>query len=70
MIIVSKMQTKNPGLIKSITKIQSHIRGLIVRQQFSKKIVSLGKFIPYLDPDMPFKIASESKIVCIDILIQ
>lgn len=65
MFIVSKMQMKHPCFVKSIIRIQSHIRGLIVRQQFSKRIVSLGKFIPYLDPDMPFQIARDSKIVII-----
>ena len=42
-------------LIKAIIIIQSHIRGLIFRKKFNNKIFLVGKFLPYLEPDLPYK---------------
>ena len=42
-------------LINAIIIIQSHIRGTLYRKKFNNKIFLVGKFLPYIQPDHPYK---------------
>ena len=49
------MKINNESLIKAIITIQSHIRGTLFRKKFNNKIFLVGKFLPYIEPDHPYK---------------
>ena len=42
-------------VINAIIIIQSHVRGLMFRKKFNNKIFFVGKFLPYLEPDLSYK---------------
>ena len=45
--------------MKSLILIQSHIRGLIIRKKYNNKSFFVGKFLPYYEPDLPYKPAKK-----------
>ena len=56
------MKINQETLIKAIIIIQSHIRGTLYRKNFSNKIFLVGKFLPYIEPDHPYKPATNHLI--------
>ena len=56
LIKVNNFPKFEPDFIKkAIIIIQSHVRGLMFRKKFNNKIFLVGKFLPYLEPDLPYK---------------
>ena len=56
LIKVNNFPKLEPDIIrKAIIIIQSHVRGLMFRKKFNNKIFLVGKFLPYLEPDLPYK---------------
>ena len=61
-LINDLQKMNNSTLINYIISIQSHIRGLIYRKKFRNKIFLIGKFIPYMEPGLPYKPAENCLI--------
>ena len=58
-IIISIIVNK----IKPIIKLQSNLRGFLYRLKFIKKVFLSGNFIPYIEPDLPYKYIELNDII-------
>ena len=62
LIINKTSKLKKDKFLKSLISIQSHIKGFLTRKKLNLQNLQLGKFFPYMEPDLPYQTSLNSKI--------
>ena len=62
LIINKSSNMKTDKFLKSLISIQSNIKGYLIRKKLNIQNFQLGKFLPYMEQDLPYETSKNPKI--------